>query len=293
LAGERGLAEAFDYQTAFSRNMGWVTEAEQLLLSARRIAIAGLGGVGGSHLLSLARLGVGSFHVADMDIFELANFNRQVGATIPNLGRAKAEVLTEMAAAINPELDIKTFPEGVALNNLDEFLAGVDLYVDGLDFFALNIRQAVFAACADKGIPAITAAPLGMGVALLCFMPGKMTFEQYFRMKGLSENEQLLHFLLGLSPAMLQSAYLVDDSRVDLAAHKGPSTNMACELCAGVAATHALKVLLNRGKILAAPYGLHFDAYRNCLKTTWRPWGNANPIQKLGLFIARKRLGIR
>lgn len=287
------MAETFDYETAFSRNLGWVTEAEQQLLSARRIAIAGLGGVGGSHLLSLARLGVGSFHVADMDIFELANFNRQVGATIPNLGRAKADVLTEMAAAINPELDIKTFPEGVALNNLDEFLAGVDLYVDGLDFFALDIRQAVFAACADKGIPAITAAPLGMGVALLCFMPGKMTFEQYFRMTGLSENEQLLHFLLGLSPAMLQSAYLVDDNRVDLAAHKGPSTNMACELCAGVAATHALKVLLNRGEILAAPYGLHFDAYRNCLKTTWRPWGNANPIQKLGLFIAKKRLGIR
>jgi|TARA_R110000850_G_scaffold268326_2_gene399783 molybdopterin/thiamine biosynthesis adenylyltransferase len=287
------LAETFDYETAFSRNLGWVTEAEQQLLSARRIAIAGLGGVGGSHLLSLARLGVGSFHVADMDIFELANFNRQVGATIPNLGRAKADVLSEMAAAINPELDIKTFPEGVALNNLDEFLAGVDLYVDGLDFFALDIRQAVFAACADKGIPAITAAPLGMGVALLCFMPGKMTFEQYFRMTGLSENEQLLHFLLGLSPAMLQSAYLVDDNRVDLAAHKGPSTNMACELCAGVAATHALKVLLNRGEILAAPYGLHFDAYRNCLKTTWRPWGNANPIQKLGLFIAKKRLGIR
>ncbi|MAZ71324.1 ThiF family adenylyltransferase [Porticoccus sp.] len=287
------MAETFDYETAFSRNLGWVTEAEQQLLSARRIAIAGLGGVGGSHLLSLARLGVGSFHVADMDIFELANFNRQVGATIPNLGRAKADVLSEMAAAINPELDIKTFPEGVALNNLDEFLAGVDLYVDGLDFFALDIRQAVFAACADKGIPAITAAPLGMGVALLCFMPGKMTFEQYFRMTGLSENEQLLHFLLGLSPAMLQSAYLVDDNRVDLAAHKGPSTNMACELCAGVAVTHALKVLLNRGEILAAPYGLHFDAYRNCLKTTWRPWGNANPIQKLGLFIAKKRLGIR
>ncbi|MEP3855853.1 MAG: ThiF family adenylyltransferase [Porticoccus sp.] len=287
------MAETFDYETAFSRNLGWVTEAEQQQLSTRRIAIAGLGGVGGSHLLSLARLGIGSFHVADMDIFELANFNRQVGATIPNLRRAKAEVLTEMAAAINPELDIKTFPEGVSLNNLDQFLAGVDLYVDGLDFFALDIRQAVFAACADKGIPAITAAPLGMGVALLCFMPGKMTFEQYFRMKGLSENEQLLHFLLGLSPAMLQSVYLVDDSRVDLAAQKGPSTNMACELCAGVAATHALKVLLNRGKILAAPYGLHFDAYRNCLKTTWRPWGNANPIQKLGLFIARKRLGIR
>ena len=287
------MAENFDYQTAFSRNLGWVTETEQQLLSAKRIAIAGLGGVGGSHLLSLARLGIGNFHVADLDIFELANFNRQVGATIPNLGMTKVDVLTEMASSINPDLDIKTFPEGVTSDTLDEFLAGVDLYVDGLDFFALDIRQAVFAACAERGIPAITAAPLGMGVALLCFMPGKMTFEQYFRMKGLSENEQLLHFLLGLSPAMLQSTYLVDDSRVDLAAQKGPSTNMACELCAGVAATHALKVLLNRGKVLAAPFGLHFDAYRNCMKTTWRPWGNANPIQKLGLFIARKRLGIR
>ena len=114
------MAENFDYQTAFSRNLGWVTETEQQLLSAKRIAIAGLGGVGGSHLLSLARLGIGNFHVADLDIFELANFNRQVGATIPNLGRTKVDVLTEMASSINPDLDIKTFPEGVTSDTLDE-----------------------------------------------------------------------------------------------------------------------------------------------------------------------------
>jgi len=282
----------FDYQKAFSRNIGWVTQDEQSILSSKQIAIAGLGGVGGSHLLTLTRLGVGNFHVADLDIFELANLNRQAGASLSHMGRAKVDVLVEMAKDINPDLTITAFPSGVVNENIDTFLSGVDLYVDGLDFFELDIRRAVFAACAERGIPAITAAPLGMGVALLCFMPGGMSFEEYFRMEGCSEEEQLLRFLLGLSPAMLQTAYLVDKSTVDLAAHKGPSIPMACDLCAGFAATYALKILLKRGPIIAAPFGLHFDAYRNRFKKTWRPWGNANPIQRLGLAIARRRLGL-
>lgn len=281
----------FDYKDAFSRNIGWVTEQEQSALRTKRVAIAGLGGVGGSHVLTLSRLGITQLNIADFDEFELPNFNRQAGATISHLNLPKLDAMAEMARDINPELDINTFPKGVNTDNLDEFLEDVDLYVDALDFFALDIRRAVFAACAEKGIPAITAAPLGMGVAFLYFMPGKMTFEQYFQMEGRSEQDQLLHFLLGLSPSMLQSSYLVDKSRVDLASHKGPSTVMACELCAGVAGTMALKILLGRGKVPTAPVGLHFDAYRNKMKTTWRPWGNRNPLQKLGLFIARKMLG--
>jgi len=283
----------FDYQKAFSRNIGWVTEEEQNVLKAKRIAIAGLGGVGGGHLLTLARLGLTRFNISDFDEFELPNFNRQVGATMSNLHRPKLDVLTEMAKDINPDLGINTFSSGVNSDNLDLFLEGVDLYVDALDFFALDARRAVFAACAEKGIPAITAAPLGMGVALLCFLPDKMTFEQYFQLEGCSEDEQLVRFLLGLSPSMLQANYLVDASRVNFAEKRGPSTIMACELCAGVAATQVLKVLLNRGKVQAAPFGLHFDAYRNKMKTTWRPWGNRNPIQKLGLIIARKKLGLQ
>ena len=50
---------AFDYHTAFSRNIGWLTQAEQEQLRHTRIAIAGMGGVGGIHLITLARLGVG------------------------------------------------------------------------------------------------------------------------------------------------------------------------------------------------------------------------------------------
>jgi hypothetical protein len=65
---------------------------------------------------------------------------------------------------------------------------------------------------------------------------------------------------------------------------------MACQLCAGVAATEALKILLKRGSVLAAPSGLHFDAYRGRLSKTWRPWGSHNPLQRLTLAIARRQI---
>ncbi|BBL57823.1 ThiF family adenylyltransferase [Methylomonas koyamae] len=280
---------AFNFEQAFSRNIGWITTDEQAKLRSKKIAIAGLGGVGGSHLLTLTRLGIGEFHIADFDKFELANFNRQAGATISHLDQPKTDIMAAMALDINPELHIQKFPDGVTSSNLADFFSGVDLYVDSLDFFAFEAREMVFAYCAEHKIPAVTAAPLGMGVALLNFMPGKMTFEQYFKLNGKSSTDKILHFLLGLSPAMLQRGYLMDQSAVDLLNHRGPSTPMACELCAGVVATQALKILLGRGKILAAPKGLHFDAYCNRLVTTWRPGGNGNPIQRLGIMIAKQK----
>lgn len=284
------MAERFDYGEAFSRNIGWVTADEQQILRSKRVAIAGLGGVGGVHLLTLTRLGIGAFNLADFDRFSLANFNRQAGASMSTLHHPKVDVMAAQARDINPELDLRLFPEGVNADNLDAFLEDVDLYVDGLDFFAFEAREATFAACARLGVPAVTAAPLGMGAAVLSFLPGRMTFEEYFRWRGLPEREKALRFLIGLSPAMLQRAYLADPTAVDLSARRGPSTVMACQLCAGMAATEALKILLRRGRVFAAPRGMHFDAYRNRLVCTWRPRGNANPLQRLTLAVARRQL---
>lgn len=284
------MSDRFSYAAAFSRNIGWLAPHEQEALRYKRVAIAGLGGVGGAHLLTLARLGIGAFNLADFDTFELPNFNRQSGASMSTLGQSKIETMAAAAKDINPELALRLFPEGITPANIPEFLSGVDLYVDGLDFFAFPAREAIFQACAEFGVPAITVAPLGMGAALLNFLPGGMTFEEYFRLTGLPEAEKMVRFLLGLSPAMLQRRYVADPSTVDFARHRGPSTAMACQLCAGVAATEALKILLKRGKIHAAPHGVHFDAYRNQLKHTWRPWGNHHPIQRIAIAIARKQL---
>jgi molybdopterin/thiamine biosynthesis adenylyltransferase len=279
----------FSYAQAFDRNIGWLTAAEQARLRETRVAIAGLGGVGGAYLLTLVRLGIGRFNLADFDTFEIQNFNRQAGATTATIGRSKIEVMKEMALAINPELQINTFPGGVNSTNVERFLDDTDLYVDGLDFFVLDERQRVFAMCAARRIPAITAAPLGMGAAMLVFLPGKMTFEQYFQMGDKPEAEKAARFLVGLSPSMLQMGYLVDRSRVDLVGRKGPSTAMACDLCAGIASTEALKILLRRGRVVAAPWGMHFDAYKNKLRRTWRPNGNGHPMQRLMIRAIKRR----
>jgi len=280
----------FDYHRAFSRNLGWVSEAEQELLKSSRVAIAGMGGVGGSHLLTLVRLGIGRFNLADFDSFGLENFNRQAGARMSTLGQPKLETLVNMALDINPELDIRTFPDGVKPEQATDFLSDCDAYVDALDFFALDARRAVFAACAKLGIPATTAAPLGMGAAILNFLPGQMTFEEYFRMEGCTENEQYLRFFMGLAPSGLQGRYLVQPERINLAEKRGPSTSMACELCAGLAATQVLKMLLNRGDIVAAPEGLHYDGYLNRFKRTRLTKGNDGPLQRVKLGKAREAL---
>jgi molybdopterin/thiamine biosynthesis adenylyltransferase len=283
------MSNPFRYEQAFSRNIGWVTPDEQQTLRGKRVAIAGGGGVGGVHLLTLARLGVTRFHIADFDSFDIVNFNRQVGAMMSTVGLPKADVLARMAKDINPEIDIRIFPDGVTDGNLKEFLDGVDLYVDALDFFAFDARQQTFAMCARLGIPATTAAPLGMGAALLNFMPGQMTFEEYFQWGDLPELDKAIRFVVGLAPAGLHRPYLVVPESVSFAEQRGPSTFMACQLCAGIVATEALKILLGRGKVLAAPYGMQFDAYRNKLKQTWRPGGNSHPIQKLAIAIGKRQ----
>jgi molybdopterin/thiamine biosynthesis adenylyltransferase len=283
---------SFIYDEAFSRNIGWLTQHEQDQLRHKRVAIAGLGGVGGLHLLTLCRLGIGKFHLADFDTFDLANFNRQAGATVSALSHPKLEVMTRQARDINPELEITGFAEGVTAENLDGFLNGVDIYIDGLDFFAFEARQQVFAACAARRIPAVTAAPLGMGTAVLNFLPGSMSFDDYFRLDDGHDREKPLRFLMGLAPGRLQMSYLVDPSTVDLANRKGPSTIMACQLCAGVAATEALKILLGRGPVRVAPKGYHFDAYRNKLALTSRPGGNRHPLQRLAIALAKRKLGL-
>lgn len=284
------MTTSFRYEQAFSRNIGWVTTAEQALLRTKRVAIAGGGGVGGVHLLTLARLGITKFHIADFDTFDVPNFNRQVGANMSTLGQPKVDVLARMARDINPEIDIQVFPEGINEGNLDDFFKGVDLYVDSLDFFAFAIRQQTFAKCAQLGIPATTAAPLGMGTAVLNFMPGKMTFEEYFQWGDLPDVEKAVRFVVGLAPAGLHRPYLVVPEAVNFAERRGPSTFMACQMCAGVAATEALKILLGRGEVRAAPHGMQFDAYRGKFARTWRPGGNKNPLHRLMISIGTRQM---
>lgn len=272
----------FDYATAFSRNLGFVTAAGQERLRHARVAIAGLGGVGGSHLLTLARMGVGRFSLAEFDRFELANFNRQAGATSSTLGRDKLEVLCAMAQDINPELELRRFPSGVDAASVDPFLEGADLYVDGLDFFAFDARRLVFDACRRRRIPAITAAPLGLSAASLVFLPDGPSFTDFMRWDDARDDlGRAVRFLVGLAPRALHRHALVEPERVDLARRRGPSSAAGIQLCAGVAAAEAQKILTGGGRVRGAPWGMQFDGLTGGSTWTWRPGGNRHPLNRL------------
>jgi hypothetical protein len=131
-----------------------------------------------------------------------------------------------------------------------------------------------------------------MSAALLNFLPGGMTFEDYFQLSGRSPLEKSIRFLVGLAPSLLHRHYLVDPSKVNLRARSGPSTVIACHLCAGVAAAEALKILLGRGKVLAAPHAVQIDAYQNRVARTWRPGGNRHPLNLIAIAIAKRQLGL-
>lgn len=280
----------FSYDVAFSRNIGWVTETEQAHLKNCRIAVGGLGGVGGNHAITLARLGIGRFTITDLDTFDWPNINRQSGAYASTMGQAKLDTMARNLADINPDVQLHLMPNGINPDNIDEFLAGADLYMDSLDIFSLNIRRKVFARCRELGIPAVTAAPMGMGTAFLAFHPTGMSFEDYFCLDGFAFEDQILKFIVGVSPSMQQRHYLVDTRSVNLFEKKVPSTAIGIELAAGVACANAIKLILKRGDVPVAPRGLHFDAYRNNLIKTWRPFGNRNPLQLFMFWYIRRML---
>ncbi|MBK6602141.1 MAG: ThiF family adenylyltransferase [Betaproteobacteria bacterium] len=79
---------------------------------------------------SLSRLGIGAFSLADPDVFELVNFNRQIGATMSTIGRAKTTVMAELVHGINPEADVRLFDDGIHAENIARFLDDVDVVVD-------------------------------------------------------------------------------------------------------------------------------------------------------------------
>jgi hypothetical protein len=140
----------FNYETAFSRNVGWLTQDEQQALRQKRIAIAGMGGVGGFHLLTLTRLGVEKFTSPTPILSNPPTSTARPALHVP-LGPTQGEALAEIARDITPEADIRVFPAGVTGENRPEFFRGPGLPLRG--------ARAAFKYCAQNHIPAVSAVP--------------------------------------------------------------------------------------------------------------------------------------
>ncbi|MCD4814382.1 ThiF family adenylyltransferase [bacterium] len=174
------------YAELFSRNIGILTQKERDRLENSCVAIAGVGGVGGIQLVALARSGIGCFHIGDPEVFGASDRNRQYGALESTLGYSKVEVMEKIIKDINPHAEIKMFRKGVEKSNLEEFLSGVDVVVDAIEYFALEEKTALYQKARSNGLYVFSAPIFGYCTSLFAFSPHGMTFEEYFDLQKTS-----------------------------------------------------------------------------------------------------------
>lgn len=101
-------------------------------LSAGRVAIAGLGGLGSNVAYSLARIGVGHLHLIDFDVVDITNLNRQQ-YFMEHLGMPKTDALESLLKKINPYLDIQTDCVRVTEDNIRELFGEWDIVCEAFD----------------------------------------------------------------------------------------------------------------------------------------------------------------
>jgi len=279
----------FEYNEAFSRNLGLVSFEEQDKIRRTKIALAGLGGCGAIYLETFLRCGLEQFHLADLDNFELVNFNRQSGAFVDTIGKPKLDSMIEFGKRINPELKVSTFPNGIQPDNLNKFLEGVDIVVDAIEVFEIDIRRQLYNAAQQRGIPVIFGAPLGYTATLQIYGATSPKFDDYFDIKdSMSDLEKVIQFIMGISPAIMHLNQ-VDPKSVDLRKRKGPSLSPSVKLCAGMLGAQVLNLILKRHKVNYVPAYMQLDGLTQRIKKGVLWGGNKNPIQKLKRMIARKR----
>lgn len=239
----------------FERNVGVWDAAFQNKLRNITIGVAGLGGAGCCLVDILARNGVGHIKVADPEAYDESNFQRQVFATEYSLGRNKAFVAKQHVLSINPNIELKIYEQGVNQTNVDDFLDGCDFIHEVIDHQNITDKVILHRHAREKGIVVTTTALIGTGASLLVFMPGSISFEQYFHFHERSSKQRQSHQdIVRFDPDYLDLAFFL--SRVE----KGciPTTADGAYLC-GILAAGIYKRLLMGKHVACAPQIVRLD----------------------------------
>ena len=129
-------------------------------LSESRVAVFGIGGVGGYVCEALVRSGIGHFDLVDDDKVCLTNLNRQILATRKTVGKYKAEVMAERMLEINPEADIRIYKCFFLPENADDFpFDEYDYVIDAVDTVTAKLELII--RCKEKNVPVISAMGAG------------------------------------------------------------------------------------------------------------------------------------
>ena len=144
-------AEEADFMDRYSRHLRLpeVGVEGQRVLEKSRVLMIGAGGLGSPAAYYLAAAGVGQLRIADDDVVERSNLQRQILHTEARLGEPKVESARQALSALNPRTRIEAVSERVTAANIERLLEGVDVVLDGADNFP--VRYLVNDACVKLG----------------------------------------------------------------------------------------------------------------------------------------------
>jgi len=161
-----------------SRTVALVGEAAVRRLASARVAVVGVGGVGGWCAEALARTGVGRLTIVDDDVVVPSNVNRQCAATADAMGRPKVEAMRDRLLAVNPSCEVEAvrarwpggLPAGFSIGNFD-------CVVDAID--SVDCKADLLLAATDAGVPVVSS----MGAALR-LDPTKVVVREFSKVSG-------------------------------------------------------------------------------------------------------------
>jgi molybdopterin/thiamine biosynthesis adenylyltransferase len=168
------------YKERTDRNIGILTAEDQQSLRNKVVGIAGCGGMGGYVAASLLRLGVGELRLADPEVFDVSNINRQLSATTSTLGKSKAVQTARMLRDIASDTTIVVYPMGIQEEIVSEFVSGCDIIVDEIEFWELSAPIMLHQAARHFNVSILGANTVGFGVHLFKFTSTSMTIEEVF-----------------------------------------------------------------------------------------------------------------
>lgn len=169
------------YNEAYQRNIGIFTEKQQKKLQKTKIAIFGLGGVGGRTAETFARYGIGEMSIVEPGYFDEPDMNRQVGATRQNIGKSKAQVMDGLLHRVNPFMKINSYDTAILnVSDLEACLEGSSLVIDAIDCSVYEPHMFLAKAARKIGLYNLFGSISDSFVNLMIYDPNGMTFEEFW-----------------------------------------------------------------------------------------------------------------
>lgn len=248
----------------------------QARLESARVAVLGVGGLGGWSALALACHGIGEMLLVDFDQVELDNLNRQILYTEADIGRSKVHVAAERLGAFNSAMRIEAREQRLDSEAaISKAIEGSDIVVDAVDWPALDIEHWVNSACFSSGIPFIAMShfppvarvgPLYVPGKTGCYACQEIAYKRAYPMYDAAMEQQrgqespaatlgsacaliggevaldIMHYLTGLATPASQGSSRIIDLRTKEVEVEQLVPEPSCPVCAEIPRVSALSL---------------------------------------------------